>query len=144
MSVNVGLTFFPYHGRSRSTCDPSCPSTQYHRIVIEPTNHAIGCARSTLRSLHTRGSCRPRNCLLSKNASSTHHLRQYPRITNCAETVGSVDTNASSRHWPDGSRTSTTITGSVLHPWYQSTSRITCTRSSRDRLGNSTVRSSAG
>src|SRR3954463_48259 len=98
MSVNVGVTFVVYQGRSFTTWEPLWPSRQYHRIVSEPTNHAIGCARSTLRSLHTRGSCRPRNCLLSKNASSTHHLRQYPRITNCAETVGSVDTNASSRH----------------------------------------------
>src|SRR3982751_6944392 len=127
MSVNVGLTFFPYHGRSRATWDPSCPFTQYHRIVSEPTNQAIGCARSTLRSLHTRGSCRPRNCLLSKNVSSTLHRRQYPRITKAAEAVGSVETSASSRHWPDGSRTSTTITVSALLPLYQSTSRITWT-----------------
>src|SRR3954454_12211331 len=144
MSVNVGLTFLSYHGRSRSTWDPSWPFTQYQRIVSEPMNHAIGCARSTLRSLHTRGSCRPRYCLLSKNASSTHHLRQYPRITKLAETLGSVDTNASSRHCPSGSRISTTITGSVLLPWYQSTSRITCTRSSRDCFGKSIVRNSAG
>src|SRR3954447_26311434 len=144
MSVNVGVTLSSYHGRSRSTWAPSWPFTQYHRIDSEPTNHAIGCARSTLRSLHTCGSCRPRNCLLSKNASSTHHLRQYPRITKVAETVGSVDTSASSRHWPDGSRTSTTITGSVLLPLYQSTSRITCTRSSRDCFGKAIVSSSAG
>src|SRR3954468_1182449 len=144
MSVNVGLTFLSYHGRSRSTWDPSCPFTQYHRIVSEPTNQAIGCARSTLRSHHTRGSCRPRNCLLSKNASSTLHLRQYPRITKAAEALGSVDTNASSRHWPNGSRTSTTITGSVLLPLYQSTSRITCTRSSRAPFGKAIVTSSAG
>src|SRR3954464_5743788 len=103
MSVNVGVTLSSYHGRSLSTCEPSWPFAQYHRIVSEPTNHAIGCARSTLRPLHTRGSCRPRNCLPPKNPSSTHHLRQYPRITNSAETVGSVDTNASSRHRPDGS-----------------------------------------
>src|SRR5829696_1607925 len=129
MSVNVGVTFVVYHGRSLTTCEPSWPSMQYHRIVSDPMNHAIGCARSTLRSLQTRGSCRPKCCLLSKNASSTHHLRQYPEITNGAEAVGSVDTKASSRQWPRGSRTRTTITGSVLLPRYQSTSRMTCTRS---------------
>src|ERR1700710_1275387 len=144
MSVKVGVILFSYQGRSLSTWDPSWPFRQYHRIVSEPTNHAIGCARSTLRSLHTCGSCRPRNCLLSKNASSTHHLRQYPRITKAAETVVSVDTSASSRHWPNGSRTSTTITGSVLLPLYQSTSRITCTRSSLACFGKGIVRSSAG
>src|SRR4051794_20334249 len=73
---------------------------QYHRIVSDPTNHAIGCARSTLRALHTRGSCSPRNCLLSKNASSTLQRRQYPLITNAAEALGSVATSASSRHCP--------------------------------------------
>src|SRR4051812_32845602 len=144
MSVNVGVTFVVYQGRSLTTWEPLWPSRQYHRIVSEPTNHAIGCARSTLRSLHTRGSCSPRNCLLSKNASSTLHLRQYPRITKTAETVASVETSASSRHWPNGSRISTTITGSVLLPLYQSTSRITCTRSSRACFGKGIVRSSAG
>src|SRR5215213_1539909 len=144
MSVNVGVTLPSYHGRSLSTCDPSWPTRQYHRTVSEPTNHAIGCARSTLRSDRTRGSCSPRYCLLSKNASSTLHLRQYPWITKAAVALGSVDTSASSRHWPNGSRTSTTITGSVLLPLYQSTSRITCTRSSRAPFGKSIVTSSAG
>src|SRR5215218_9100982 len=144
MSLNVCVTLAPYHGRSLSTCEPSWPTRQYHRTVSEPTNHAIGCARSTLRSLHTRGSCSPRNCLLSKNADSTLHLRQYPRITNAAEALGSVATSASSRHWPDGSRTSTTITGSVLLPLYQSTSRITCTRNSRSCFGKAIFISSAG
>src|SRR3954468_15953909 len=131
MSVNVGVTFVVYQGRSLTTWEPLWPSRQYHRIVSDPMNHAIGCARSTLRSLQTRGSCSPRNCLLSKNASSTLHLRQYPRITNAAEAVESVATNASSRHWPSGSRTKTTVTGSVLLPRYHRTSRMTCTRSSR-------------
>src|SRR3954453_20257476 len=98
MSVNVGGILFSYHGRSRSTCEPSCPCTLYHKIVSEPTNQAIGCARSTLRSLQTRGSCNPKYCLLSKNASSTHQRRQYPRMTNRAEAVGWVVTNASPRH----------------------------------------------
>src|SRR3954471_11216807 len=76
MSVNVGVTFAVYHGRSRSTWEPSWPFRQYHRTVSDPMNHAIGCARSTLRALHTRGSCNPRCCLLSKNASFTLHRRQ--------------------------------------------------------------------
>src|SRR3954452_24378324 len=116
MSVNVGVTFVVYQGRSFTTWEPSWPSRQYHRIVSDPTNHAIGCARSTLRSLQTCGSCSPRHCLLPKNGRSTLHPRQYPRITEAAETVGSVETSASSRHLPDGSRTSTTITGSALLP----------------------------
>src|SRR5947209_14628963 len=120
MSVNVGITLPSYHGRSLSTCDPSWPFTQYHRTVSEPTNHAIGCARSTLRSLHTLGSCSPRNCLLSKDARSRLHLRQYPWITNAAEALGSVATSASSRHCPRGSRTSTTVTGSSPQPVYHS------------------------
>src|SRR5512147_548289 len=118
MSLNVGLTFRLYQERPRSTCAPAWPLTAYHRIVSAPTNHAIGCARSTLRSLQTRGSCRPRYCLLSKNASSMLHLRQYPWITNAADTLGSVATSASSRHWPSGSRTSTTVTGSSPQPVY--------------------------
>src|SRR5438067_10158100 len=144
MSVKVGVTLSSYHGRSLSTCDPSWPFRQYHTTVSELTNHAIGCARSTLRSLHTRGSCSPRNCLLSKNASSTLHLRQYPRITNSAETVGSVATSASSRHSPSGSRTSTTVTGSSLLPRYHRTSRITWTRSSRVTFGKAISSTSAG
>src|SRR3982751_301736 len=119
MSLNVGLTLWGYHDRSRSNGSPACPDTAYHKIVSVPTNQAIGCARSTLRSLQTRGSCRPRYCLLSKNASSILHLRQYPWIVNAAETVGSVATRASSRHWPSGSRTSTTTTGLSPQPVYQ-------------------------
>src|SRR5512142_2118018 len=116
MSLNVGRTFCLYQERSRSTCAPAWPLTVYHRIVSVPTNHAIGCARSTLRWLQTRGSCRPKYCLLSKNVSSILHLRQYPWITNAADTFGSVATSASSRHWPSGSRTSTTSTGLSLAP----------------------------
>src|SRR3954453_13841091 len=144
MSVNVGVILFSYHGRSRSTCEPPWPCTLYHRIVSEPTNQAIGCARSTLRSLQTWGSCNPKYCLLSKNASSTHQRRQYPRMTNPPGAVGSVVPDPSSRHCPEGSRTSTTATGSVLLPRYQSTSRITCTRNSRLTLGNAISRSSTG
>ena len=66
------------------------------------------------------------------------------RLWAAAEALGSVDTSASSRHCPDGSRTRTTITGSVLLPLYQSTSRITCTRSSFAPFGKSIVTSSAG
>ena len=75
---------------------------------------------------------------------STLQRRQYPWRMNSAETLGSVATRASSRHWPSGSRTSTTITGSVLHPRYQSTSRMTWSRSSRVVLGKTTVWTSAG
>ena len=87
MSVNVGVTLVLYHGRSRWTWEPLCPSRQYHRIVSDARNHAIGCARSTLRSLQTWGSCNPKCCLLSKNASSTLQRRQYPWMTNSADTV---------------------------------------------------------
>src|SRR5512135_1151169 len=135
MSLNVGATFWAYQGRSRSTRAPAWPLTAYHSTVNEPTNHAIGCARSTLRSLHTLGSCRPRYCLLSKNAGSILHLRQYPWMTNAAETVGSVATNTSSRHWPSGSRTRTTATGSTPQPVYHRTSRTIWTRTQRSSLG---------
>src|SRR5947209_19442954 len=118
MSQSVGVTFRVYQGRSLSTCAPAWPLTAYHSTVSVPTNHAIGCARSTLRSLQTRGSCRPKYCLLSKNASSILHLRQYPWITNAAEALGSVATSTSSRHWPSGSRTSTTTTGLSPQPVY--------------------------
>src|SRR5512135_3118434 len=121
MSVNVGMIFAVYHGRSLTTCDLSWPFKQSHRIVSDPTNHVIGCAPSTLRSLQTRGSCPPRCCLLSKHASSALHLRQDPEMTNSAVTVGSVATRAWSRHSPAGSRTRTTATGSALHPRYHST-----------------------
>src|SRR6516225_655888 len=97
MSLNVGTTRRAYQGRSLSTCAPAWPLVAYHSTVSVPTNHAIGCARSTLRSLHTLGSCSPRYCLLSKNASSILHLRQYPWITNTAEAVGSVATSAWTR-----------------------------------------------
>src|SRR5512147_315368 len=144
MSLNVGVTLQGYQGRSRSTCAPAWPATVYHSTVSVPTNHAIGCARSTLRSLHTLGSCSPKYCLLSKNASSMLHLRQYPWIRNTAEAFGSVATSASSRHWPSGSRTSTTITGSSPHPVYHSTSRTTWTRRRRSSLGNETASDRAG
>src|SRR3954447_16504065 len=39
MSVNVGVTFAVYHGRSLSTCEPSWPFRQYHRTATAPTNH---------------------------------------------------------------------------------------------------------
>ncbi len=45
---------------------PACPAVAYHSTFSAPTNHAIVWARSTLRSLQTRGSCRPRSCLLAK------------------------------------------------------------------------------
>src|SRR5262245_29771550 len=144
MSLNVGTTFRAYQGRSLSTCAPAWPPAAYHSTVSVPTNHAIGCARSTLRALHTRGSCNPRYCLLSKNASSILHRRQYPWITNTAETVGSVATSASSRHCPSGSRTSTIITGSPPHPVYHRMSRTTWTRRRRSALGNRIVRTRAG
>src|SRR5512135_3869796 len=144
MALNVGVTFRGYQERSLSTCAPAWLPAAYHSTVSVPTNHAIGCARSTLRSLHTLGSCSPRYCLLSKNASSILHLLQYPWITNAAEALGSVATSASSRHWPSGSRTRTTVTGSSLLPRYQSTSRMTCTRSRRVSLGKATSTSSAG
>src|SRR5205807_76859 len=76
MSVNVGATFPLYHGRSRRTCGPYRPASAYHSTVTLNTNHAMGCARSTLAALQTRGSCRPRNCLLSKKATSTPQRRQ--------------------------------------------------------------------
>src|SRR5512135_2800891 len=144
MALNVGVTFRGYQERSLSTCAPAWPPAAYHSTVSVPTNHAIGCARSTLRSLHTLGSCSPRYCLLSKNASSMLHLRQYPWITNAADTLGSVATSASSRHWPSGSRTSTTITGLSLHPVYHRTSPTTWMRSRRRSLGNSISSSCAG
>jgi hypothetical protein len=82
--------------------------------------------------------------LLSKNAGSILHLRQYPWMTNAAETVGSVATNTSSRHWPSGSRTRTTATGSTPQPVYHRTSRTIWTRRQRSSLGNRIVRSWAG
>src|SRR5512142_1579689 len=144
MSLNVGLTFRGYQERSLSTCAPAWPPAAYHSTVSVPTNHAIGCARSTLRALHTLGSCSPRYCLLSKNASSILHLLQYPWIRNAAETLGSVATSVSSRHWPSGSRTSTTITGLSPQPVYHNTSRTTWTRRRRASLGNWIVRNRAG
>jgi hypothetical protein len=65
-------------------------------------------------------------------------------MTNGAEAVGSVATSASSRHAPRGSRISTTITGSVLLPRYQSTSRITWTRNLRVSFGKAIFKTSAG
>src|SRR5512135_781756 len=144
MSLNVGVTLWRYQGRCRSTCGPDRPLTAYHRTASVPTNHAIGCARSTLRSLQTLGSCRPKYCLLSKNASSMLHLRQYPWMTNAAETFGSVATSASSRQCPSGSRTSTTTTGSSPHQVYHNTSRTTWTRRRRSTLGNEIISSWAG
>src|SRR5512147_333448 len=144
MSLNVGLTFRGYQERSLSTCAPAWPPAAYHSTVSVPTNHAIGCARSTLRSLHTLGSCRPRYCLLSKNAGSILHLRQYPWMTNAAETFGSVATSTSSRHWPSGSRTRTTATGSSPQPVYHKISRTTWTRRQRLSLGNRIICNSAG
>jgi hypothetical protein len=65
-------------------------------------------------------------------------------MTKAAVALGSVDTKASSRHRPRGSRTSTTITGSVLLPRYQRMSRITCTRNSFVCFGKAIVINSAG
>src|SRR6516162_2498367 len=65
MSLNVGTTRRAYQGRSLSTCAPAWPLVAYHSTVSVPTNHAIGCARSTLRSLHTLGS-------VATSASSRH------------------------------------------------------------------------
>src|SRR5512135_833168 len=144
MSLNVGVTFRGYQGRCRSTCAPAWPPAAYHSTVSVPTNHAIGCARSTLRSLHTLGSCSPRYCLLSKNAGSILHLRQYPRMTNAAEADGSVATNTSSRHWPSRSRIRTTTTGATPQPVYHKTSRTTWTRRRRSSLGNRIACNRAG
>src|SRR3954463_8226615 len=144
MSLNVGVTFVGYQERSRSTRAPAWPPDAYHSTVSVPTNHAIGCARSTLRSLHTLGSCSPRYRLLSKNASSILHLRQYPWMANVADTLGSVATNTSSRHRPSGSRTRTNTTGSTPQPVYHKTSRTTWTRRQRSSLGNGIVCNSAG
>ncbi len=80
-----------------------------------PRTTPSGAARSTLRSLRTRGSCKPRCCLLSKNASSTLQRRQWPRMRDSAVAVGSVATSTHP-HCPSGSRIRTTTTGSGLAP----------------------------
>jgi hypothetical protein len=70
MSLNVGDFLLLYQGRWRCTGRPSLPAAAYPSTVRLSTNHAIGCARSTLRAHQTRGSRRPTNCLLPKNATS--------------------------------------------------------------------------
>src|SRR5688572_4055756 len=139
MSAKVGVFFVVYHGRSRRTCLPLLPTAAYHTTLALNTNHDIGCARSTLRAQRTCGSCKPTNCLLSWNATSILQRRQYPLTTNSALTSALVANSASSRHTPLGSRTSTSVTGSVLLPAYHSTFRTTCTRNRRLWLANSIV-----
>jgi len=121
MSVNVGITFVPYHGRSLTTCEPSWPFTQYHRIVSDPRTTPSGAlaprsARSTPAGRAARGAA----CCRKTRVPHTI-FGSIPGSPNGAEDRRSVATSASSRPLARGSRTSTTSTGSVLLPRYQST-----------------------
>src|SRR5512142_994899 len=76
MSLNVGVTLWRYQGRCRSTCGPDRPLTAYHRTASVPTNHAIGCARSTLRSLRPEATASGR---VTRRASSDPACLAPPR-----------------------------------------------------------------
>src|SRR5580704_748086 len=131
MSANVGVGLSRYHGRCRCAFGPCRPAIAYQHTTREPTNHAIGPARSTDAAHHTCGSWKPSNCLASQKATSTLHRRQYPVMTSTAGSVTSVQTNASSRHCPAGSCTSTTCTACGPAVAYQQTPVTTLMANSR-------------
>src|SRR5271154_5287829 len=131
MSAKVGVGLCLYHGRCRWACGPYWPDSTYQQTIKVPTNHAIGPARSTDAAHHTCGSWKPNNCLASQKATSTLHRRQYPVMTSAADSVTSVQTNASSRHFPSGSCTSTTCTACGPAVAYQQTPVMTLMANSR-------------
>ena len=143
MSVNVGVTLVLDHGLFLCTWKPSCPPRQYHRIVSDAKNYAIGVAacstapftpnlinRATPKSV----ACYRKRPFSHSNAGST------PVITKLRRD-GRVSGNQSFILLTGlmGRGTSTTITGSALQPRSQRTSRTTGTWNSLSRLGKRMV-----